>query len=274
MDDIDNVSFHLLPFMNRIEDESDYNKWFEKTLAYVQGKRVAWQDIYQNLIDTECYANDEITPFGKISVQFYFSPKRLIMLREKLKEAYMCGSLDDPFILSWVLASEHIPMADVNALELSEYKNGVKRTGLVFEHGELIHGFIYYCILNNKRPRWLKNSLTTTKDDVERLFRACIRIAELDNLPIRDILSESLIKAIKKVPTEIAKIMNEFNLKHKSCAYELMDMNITTKEDLQDRQDYVMTYGTELLKKTLHDKGLLPDLTAFIWHNRKSTISS
>lgn len=274
MDDIDNVSFHLLPFMNRVYNEDDFNRWYEKTLAYVQGKRVAWKDVYQNLIDTGCYANDEITPFGKISVQLYFSPKRLTMLREKLKEAYMCGSLEDAYILSWVLASEHIPMADVNTLELSEYKNGVKRHGLVFECGELIHGFIYYCILNNKRPRWLKSSLSTTKDDVERLFRACMRIAELDHLPIRDILSESLIKAIKRVPDEIAKIMNEFNLEHKSCAYELMDMNITTKEDLQDRQDYVMTYGTESLKKTLHEKGLLPDLTAFKWRNRKSTISS
>lgn len=270
MDDIDNISFHLLPFMDQVYDETSYNHWFERTLAFAQGKKTSWNEVLQYLIDNECYKENSITDFGKISINFYFSPKRLILLKNKIQEAVLCGSLEDPYILSWVLSDTHIPLSNVNTLELSEYKNGVKRLGLIFEHGELIQGFAYYCILNNKRPSWLKNVLNTTKDDMERLFRVCILIAEQQQIYVRDVLSEAMIKVIKRVPKEIAKIMYEFNLQHKSCAYELMDMNIISKDDLEDKKDYIMNYGTEILKKELHEKGFLPDLTAFIWKNRKN----
>ena len=255
MDDVSQIAFHILPFYGKlVYDENSFNSWFSKTLAYVQNKKVNWNDILNYLEKHDCVKQNQITEFGKISVITYFPPERLFTIRERMKELYLDGNFDDKASFSWMMAEHHIPMGNVDIVELSEYKSNVKSKGYYFTKGELIHGFVYYCLLENKRPKWIKHLIANEMDDIKRLFSAISMIADIDKYPIQNKLEELEICVIKKVPIEIANIMNEFGIDMKRYAYELADLNIFTKEDLDRNEDYVMLYGTNELKNYLIQK--------------------
>lgn len=266
MDDISQIAFHILPFYgNLVYDADSFNVWFSKTLAYVQGKQVNWNDVSNYLIEHDCIDENGVTEFGKISVATYFSPERLCTIRERMKELYLDGNLDDKASFSWMLAEYHIPMGNANVMELSEYKTNVKSKGYYFTKGELIHGFVYYCLLENKRPKWIKHLIAGEMDDIRRLFSALSMIASIDGYSIQNKLEELEICVIKKVPVEIANIMNEFGIDIKRYAYELADLNISTKEDLEHNEDYVMSYGTDELKNYLTQKGYMTRSKIQLW---------
>jgi hypothetical protein len=258
MDNINQIAFHILPFWGAVVyDEDSFNKWYSKTLAFVQNKKVNWNEVYSYLIQTGCIQENEVTPFGKISILTYFSPDRLCSIRERMKEIYADGNINDKASFSWMLAECHIPVSNANALELSEYKSDVKSKGYFFTKGELVHGFVYFCLLNNKRPKWIKHLISGEMDDIRRLFSACSMIAEIEGFPIQKQLEETETCIIKKVPIEIANIMNEFGIELKRYAYELADLNIFTKEELERNEDYVVSYGTDDLKNYLTKKGYM-----------------
>lgn len=266
MDDINQIAFHILPlYGDVIHDQDSFDNWFSKTLAFVQNKKANWGDIYNYLVEKKCIENGTITDFGKISVATYFSPERLYTLRERMKEVYLDGNIEDKTSFSWMLADHHITMGDVETMDLYEYKSDVKSRGYFFKHGELLHGFVYYCLLNNKRPQWIKHLIAGEMDDIRRLFSALSMIASIDNYPIHDKLDELETCIIKKVPVEIADIMNEFGIDKKRYAYELADLNITKKEELEKNEDYVMSYGTDELKDYLTQKGYLTRFKIQAW---------
>ena len=92
---------------------------------------------------------------------------------------------------------------------------------------------------------------------IRRLFSALSMIAQIDNYQIQDKLDELEICITKKVSVEIANIMNEFGIEIRRYAYELADMNISTKKELEKNEDYVMSFGTDGLKNYLMKKGYL-----------------
>lgn len=258
MDNISQIAFHVLPLWGDIVyDQNSFDSWFSKTLAFVQNKKAEWQEVYDYLVKHDCIKDGSVTDFGKVSITTYFSPERLCLIRERMKELYADGNFDDKLSFSWMLAEHHIPMGNADVFDLSEYKSNVKSKGYFFTHGELLHGFVYFCLLNNKRPKWIKHLIAGEMDDIRRLFSALSMIANIDNYPIQDKLEELEICIIKKVPIEIANIMNEFGIDMKRYAYELADLNITTKEELERNEDYVMSYGTDELKNYLTGKGYL-----------------
>ena len=59
--------------------------------------------------------------------------------------------------------------------------------------------------------------------------------------------------------------MNEFGIDMKRYAYELADLNISTKEDLEHNEDYVMSYGTDELKNYLTQKGYMTRSKIQLW---------
>ena len=258
MNNIKEIAFHILPFFNDIiYDALTFEKWYSKTLSYVQNKKVSWKDVYDYLVSHDCIKDNQITEFGKISVITYFHPERLCLIRERMKELYLDGNLEDKVSFSWMLAEHHIPIGDANIIELSEYKSDVKSRGYFFTNGELLHGYIYFCLLNNKRPSWIKHLIAGELDDIRRLFSALSMIAKIDNYQIQDKLDELEICITKKVSIEIANIMNEFGIEIRRYAYELADMNISTKKELEKNEDYVMSFGTDGLKNYLMKKGYL-----------------
>lgn len=260
---VEEVAFHVLPWIDRVYDEESFQKWFSRSLSLVQGNEMHWNEVSKYLLDTGCINEEyELTDFGKISVKMYYSPTRLCEMREKLLESEANGNTTELFTLSYIFANQHIPLSNVEPWELSEYKSSVRGEGYSFSGGELMHGFAYYCaMVGGIVPKWIRHVVTQIRDDMPRLFNALIMIAESEGLKeLAEQIRVASIGAIRKVPAEIAQIMNEFKLEKKICARELYDMGITTKKELLDREEEVIDDGSDLLLNTLHEAGFLKNL--------------
>lgn len=267
---IDNIVFHMLPWLDMIYDEESFQKWYKRSLAYTQGKEIKWKDVIEYLFTYDCVDEEyNLTPFGKISVNYYYSPKRLTIMKQKLLEANANGNVLELIPISYILSNEYIPTSNVEAYELSEYKDKVLSKGYIFEHGELIHSYAYYCILTNNIPKWIKHIAIPLRDDLSRLLGALSSLAESQNLiEVSKEIKIIEIAALKKVPIDIANIINEFGDIKKSSAYELKELNICNKQDLIEMEDYFINHASELLKKDLQNQGYLKDLLIKEWRNK------
>ncbi len=174
-------------------------------------------------------------------------------------EAEANGNATDMYTLSYVFASQHIPLSNVEPWELSEYKSSVLGNGYSFSGGELMHGFAYYCAMTGGMvPRWIRHVVTQIRDDLPRLFNAAVMVAESEGLrTLANDLTLASISAIRKVTMEVAKTMQDFGLKKRSTALELREMGVEVKDDLKGREDEVVQYGSEALVRELQDAGFL-----------------
>ena len=262
MTTLEEVAFHVLPWIDRVYDEETFQRWYSRSLASVQGVEMHWNDVSKYLLETGCINEEyEATDFGRISVRMYYSPKRLCHLREKLLEAEANENATDLLTLSYIFASEHIPLSNVEAWELAEYKSSVLGNGYSFSGGELMHGFAYWCAMaGGMVPKWIRHVVSQIRDDLPRLFGAIEMIAESEGLlQLANELRIAGIGAMRKVPVDVARIIDEFGLKQRSCALELHEMGIDTKEDLRNRSDEVLSHGSEALIMELQGNGLLKD---------------
>ena len=257
---VEDVAFHVLPWIDRVYDEESFQKWYSRSLAAVQGMEMHWSEVAQYLLETGCINEDyEVTDFGRISVRMYYTPSRLCEMREKLIESEANGNTTDIFTLSYIFASEHIPLSNVEAWELAEYKSSVLGNGYSFSGGELMHGFAYYCAMaGGIVPKWIRHVVSQIRDDMPRLFNAVEMIAETEGLnDLAGQLRVAGISAMRKVPMEIASIMDEFSLRQKQSAMELHNMGICTKDDLRNEEDAVIDNGSESLIKDLQESGFM-----------------
>lgn len=260
MTTVGDVAFHVLPWIDRVYDEDSFQRWFSRSLASVQGVGMHWSEVSGYLLEMGCINEEyELTDFGRISVRMYYSPSRLLRIREKLLEAEANENATDIVTLSYIFASEHIPLSNVEAWELSEYKSSVMGNGYSFSGGELMHGFAYWCAMNGGIvPKWIRHVVSQIRDDLPRLFGATEMLAESEGLKeLADGIRIAGIGAMRKVPVETAAVMDEFGLNGKTAASELAGMGIITKVDLKGREEEVERYGSEALVKELHDNGFL-----------------
>ena len=267
LNQIESISFHVLPCLDRIYDEQSFQSWYKRSLSYLQGKEIHWKEIHDFLLNNECInIENEITEFGKISVKMYISPEKLTLMKNKLLQVKANGDVFDSLTISYILSNEHIPIGNVNAYELSEYKSQLSSSGYLFEHGELIHAFSYYCIFSNNIPKWIKPTLSSLREDLPRLFNALIQLCLEQGLKQEaQQINIFQISSLKRVSVQIAEIINEFHLNKKASAYELIDMGIKDKNDLKDKEDYLISHATESLKKDLQENGFLKNLLIKEW---------
>ena len=257
---VDEVAFHVLPWIDRVYDEESFQRWYSRSLASAQGSVMRWSDVQKSLLEAGCIDGEgNATEFGRISVRMYYPPSRLCLMREKLLEADANGNATDLFTLSYIFASEHIPLSGVEAWELSEYKGSVSGNGYSFDHGELIHGFAYFCAMaGGMVPKWVRHVVSQIRDDLPRLFSAVEMVARSEGLnELADQLRVAGVSAVRKVPMEIAAVIDEFGLKQKSSAYELKEMEIATRRELKEREDDVARNASAGLVKDLQEAGFL-----------------
>lgn len=257
---VGDVAFHVLPWIDRVYDEESFQRWHSRSLAAVQGCAMSWDDVAKYLLETGCIDEEcNITDFGRISVRMYYPPSRLCEMKSRLLEAEANGNATDPFTLSYIFASEHIQLSSVEAWELSEYKSSVFANGYSFSGGELMHGFAYWCaIVGGITPKWIRHVVSQIRDDMPRLFGAVEMIAETEGLnDLAGQLRVAGIGAMRKVPTDIAGIIDEFGLRQKSSAFELNGLGITTRDDLRKNEDAVIDNGSESLVRDLQESGFL-----------------
>lgn len=270
--DIEKIAFHVLPWLDMIYDEESFQKWYQRSLSFIQNKEIHWQEVFNYLFEMNCIDEEyNVTPFGNLSIKSYYSPAKLSIIKNKLLEVNANGEELDALSMSYILSSDYLPMSNVDAYELSEYKSAMASQGYVFENGELIHGFAYYCILINNSPKWIKHITFSLKEDLARLFDTIAALAKLEGLnDFSDDIKLFSISALRKVTKEIAKIINEFNVSKKSSAYELFELGIETKQDLTQLEDKLIEQGSQSLKNDLQEQGYLKDLLIKEWRSNNA----
>lgn len=270
MSDPASVAFHVLPWLDRVHDEESFQRWYSRTLAFQQGAGVSWSEVFAHLLRTGCVDEEcEVTPFGRISMRLYYPPERLCALREKLSEAVSEGCDPTDFrVLSYILANDHIPVADVEAWELSEHKSELSSRGLSCLHGELLQSYAYYLVLSGQMvPRWIHHVCTQVRDDIGRILRALEEVASCEGLPAELVGQVRLagVMARFKVAKEVAVVIDELGLDSRQDGMELSAMGVTGKADLADFADEIAAHGSQRLKDALKSRGMLGDLLAREW---------
>lgn len=260
---VSDVAFHVLPWIDRVYDEDSFKNWYSHSLASVQGGAMEWKDVMAYLLNTGCIDEEcNTTEFGRISVRMYYSPDKLLMMKERLLEAEANDNVKDMFTLSYIFASEHVALSNVEAWELSEYKSSLFGNGYSFERGELVQGFAYYlAMMGGMVPKWIRHVVSRVRDDLPRLFTALRMIAESEGMKeLADEIGLACIMATKKVDESVARTMLDFGLKKRSTAMELQEFGVRSRADLKEKEEDVSDNGSNALLNDLQENGFLTNL--------------
>lgn len=258
MSDLENLTFHCLPAIHRGEifDESSFQRWFSRSLACLQGFSVVWDDLKRRLIELGCISMDDgkisLTGLGELSCRFYYPPSRLQLLADKMELVSVQGLIEDSTAISWMLSSQHITIGEANAIELADYRSECSSIGLFFNHGELLEGYSYKCILENRRLKWLKFLMKDISKDVDRLWAAVDGIVELKNLKFGKSLHIWKTCIERKLPYRFGKMALEFDGLANSLLMELESFGVTSRKELRIKKGIVESQGTDQLKNYLH----------------------
>lgn len=251
----ENITFHVLPaiYHKIVYDEATFNAWYSRSLSYLQGKVVKWNDLQNCLRENNCIIENDgrvsLSEFGEISYRYYFTPERITYLKEKMQIIETGRNQKDPFAISWMLSEKHIAIGDVNTQELSDYKSNAGALGLYFYCGELVEGYAYNCILENRKPKWLKFEIINLKKDLPRLLAAAERICEVENINLIKPLSTWKICIERKFPYELAEMCLEFPEATNQQILELNSLGLHIHEDLKTMYHRIDRYGSESLKE-------------------------
>ena len=263
MDELENISFHVLPMIlyQKVYNEKSFYEWYEHTLSYIQGKTVSYKEVIDYLLEQECIAyfreNVIVNELGEISSKFYFPPRRIKLLKDRLEELIINENLDDEYSCSWLFSYDRIILGTVDEYALSNYKSELLNKGYIFNNGELIHGYVYYCLFTGIRPKWLKYTINGEYDDFDRLINACNNICLVKRYKIEKELLKMQYSVKKRVNFNISKIMCELDIYTKKYILELIDLGIKSKKDIEFMRDKIISYGTLELKNILGIKGYI-----------------
>lgn len=257
MDEVQNVGFNVLPMILKqvVYDEQSYNIWYKKTLAYIQGKWVSWEDVKQYLLQNNCICffqnNVVVNQFGQISSRFYFNPKRIKILSDKLEQVIFNNDFEDELVLSWMFGFDNLSIGCVDEIQISNYKNKLLNKGYAFTNGQLLSGFVFYCLLTGKRPKWIKYYINNQYNDFDRLLNALKKICFLKKIEKNGFLDVIQIAVKKRVEFDVARVMKIFGLKTKKAGLQMISFEVYSEKDFQSKKDYILSYASRELKEEL-----------------------
>ena len=258
MFEVENTAFHCTPAIHygEIYNQETFEKWYSRTLSFVQGKKISWREVREFLLQVECVKGTDdfacLTDLGEISFRFYYPPDRIYWLKDKLRLIVNSGIIKEPEAISWLLAYQHCSIGEAKADELSEYKSAVNSLGLYFHCGELTEGYAYYCMLSRRKPKWLKHKIEELKKDIERLFGALQQIARVEEIPVSNTLEVWLQCVKRKLPYELGELSLEFPDATVAQLFELDSISVHRKSDLIKNKHKVECYCSESLRKYLN----------------------
>ncbi len=111
-DDEHAVSFHLLPKINELKSKDNVEKWFSRSLAYAQGKRVDFDSVFERLVGLQVFEEHEeqfrLTRLGEVCKQYYFSPEAVFSWKEKFGKLFENGDSTEDCAIAWALATGRV----------------------------------------------------------------------------------------------------------------------------------------------------------------------
>lgn len=111
-DDEHAVSFHLLSKINDLKSKDNVEKWFSRSLAYAQGKRVDFDSVFERLVGLQVFEEYEeqfrLTRLGEVCKRYYFSPEAVFSWKEKFGKLLENGDSTEDCAIAWALATGRV----------------------------------------------------------------------------------------------------------------------------------------------------------------------
>lgn len=244
--EIENISFHLLPEIknHNIKNKDDFNNWYSRSLSFIQGKKVSYNEVINYLVENDCLiTNGEnliCTPLGKISSDLFFEPRRLKVLRDKINFYKEVEDWKNEFFISWLMSYSHMNVGEVDEQAIGEYKSQCAKNGCYFDEGETLHGFIFNCIISGIKAPWIKFQIHQEKNDVDRLISAIQQICDLDGFFDLSKYFETIKVCIEKgLPPQMVEFAKETDIWTKSKLFHIFSFGIDSVEKIKERQSII-----------------------------------
>lgn len=181
------LAFHLVSEIHHgeIRTRDDIYKWYRKSLAHYQA-----QDLDDSIVNAtlqlllKCGAiiekNDELTvsPVGRISSMFYYSPFDVADLKRNFQLVFESGAECNDLVLSMALGDvDTLRQGIVSKAEkqdMESYLNKMPMVGQIFARNfndaSIKGGFGYFCLLNGHNAGTMNGFVRNLQFDYPRLL--------------------------------------------------------------------------------------------------------
>ena len=238
---IDMIAFHILPDIqtNKVKNIQDIKKWYQDTLAFVQGNIIDENELYNYLKVNNCIDQDfNVLQNGELSIQFYYTPKRISVLIQKLN--YLIQQNDFSLMaLAWLFSYYSGNKVFHPLYQQFQQERSNK---YYLKHNELFDFFFYYLILNGRSIKKIGSYIVKTRKDIFRLFAVLKKIVksnqDMPNINLK--LIENMI--YYNVNKEQSQLMEKLNCYDKNLIQKLNYFNIQSVQDIDFKLDYIQNF--------------------------------
>lgn len=244
LNDIDKISFHILPEIasNKVKSKYDIQKWFENTLSFHQGNKIDIDKIYQYLIQNNCIdQNFNLLSIGILSIKYYYSPKRINILSQKMK--YL-NNLQDFSIMSLSWMFSYYSGSKVFHPLYLQFEQMI--TSKYYLHlNQIFDFFTYFLILNNKNIKKIASYIGKTRKDLFRLLALTQKIAQFNKINLDKQLKLIETMLYYGVSIDGAQLMLDIDCYEINIIRKLLQIQIHNYKQLQYNIDFIKSFYDE-----------------------------
>lgn len=240
MNEIEKLSFHILPLIKdrEVVDEQTFMNWYSKSLSYIQGNKVHYNELVSFLINLNCvYIKDNLifcTELGEISSELYFHPKIIKNLQDKLNKIKSENIIYNKYTLSWMMANKSIIVNEKDDNSVLEYKCKCNSFNCHFKNNELIHGYLFFCLMSGIKPKWMKILISQEISDIARYLNLIKKVCEINHININKEIDAIMMSINKNIDFDMVKLMIETKIDKKSDIIQLFNIGIDSVEKIID----------------------------------------
>lgn len=256
--ELSNIAFHVLPEIKNhiVKNKDDFNSWYSRSLSFIQGKKVSYNEVINYLIENDCVILDNenliCSEMGKISSNLFFEPYRLKILKDKIDSYKDIDDWKNEFFISWLMSYSHLKIGEIDEMAVGEYKSQCSKRNLYFEDGETLHGFIFYCIVTGTKAPWLKFPIHQEKTDIDRLILAIQQICDLNGYFDLSQYFETIKECINHgMPPKMIEFAKETDIWTKSKLFHIFSFGIENVNQISVKQGILKSELDETTVKKL-----------------------
>ena len=230
--DAEAACFGVLPHIRRAVSfgKEDFDSWYGRSLAAVQGVPLEWDAVKSLLLEYGAVTEEgegiaRVSPLGELSVRFYYPPRRVFYLHEKMS---VVPSLKQPENMAWLLSygSVYAPKEAEDIVE--EYRDACRLSPYDSETNE---GACYYALMTGRRPKPLAYALGSLRRDFSRLCACTEAVAGLLGHPEQEVIGVWQTAVVRGLPYALAEIAQSFPSATRPLLAEMEAVSIRKKED-------------------------------------------
>jgi hypothetical protein len=187
---VENVFFHLMPEISagRITSLELAEKWFERSLASHQGKKIEFLKVFKKM--EEIGAIRQIMPgqgivatrVGKVASDYYFHPADVQAWKDNFTTLFNMGIENDTASIAWALGTRPhaTSVGDFgdHRFVIEECKSAIP-LGIAVQPGMVIQVVLWWCAMGGPPTGKMRNQMIALKEDIGRIKRVLDKLNDI-----------------------------------------------------------------------------------------------